>query len=172
MLGHSWTPVKGVFCGCCGGSWFHFPWLVNIDGVCFFSVVRHFEDHLHVVGRTEATNSFVNILAVRSWDEVNILSRLEFKSSRDWTERSECNCKELEALRLITNCHNFGFGVGNPAGIKFLFRYTVDHMFLLRVEWTDDVDLIVFPRKISLVDIHDMVGVVNSKHGVGCVPEN
>ena len=55
-------------------------------------------------------------------------------------------------------------------GIKLLLGDTVDHMFLLGVEWTDDVDLVVFPGQISLVDIHDMVRVVNSKHGVGCVP--
>ena len=146
--------------------------MVNIDGICFIPVVINFEDHLHVVGGAVATESSVDVLSVRSGYVVIVLAGFELEASRDGTEGSKCDGEVLEVLRSVTNGHNLGSRVGYPAGIKLLLGDTVDHMFLLGVEWTDDVHLVVLPRKISSVDIHDMVGVVFSKNRVGCVPEH
>jgi len=146
--------------------------MVYIDDIGFLPVVCHFENHLHVVGGTVATDLSVGIISVRSRDEINILAGFELEASGDGTEGSECDGEVLETLRSIANGHNLGSRVGYPAGVKLLLGDTVDHMFLLGVEGTDDVHLVILPRKVSSVHIHDMVGVVHSKNGVGRVPEH
>ena len=116
-------------------------------------ILANLENHLHVVGGTVATDSFMDILFVGSGDEVNVLAGFELEASGDGTERPERNREELEVLRSVTNGHNLGSRVGYPAGIKLLLGDTVDHMFLLGVEWTDDVDLVVLPREILFIHI-------------------
>ena len=98
------------------------------------------------------------------------MARFELEASGDGTEGSKRDGEVLETLRSITNGHNLGSRVGYPAGVKLLLGDTVDHMFLLGVEWTDDVDLVVLPRKISLVHIENMIGVVHSEHGICRIP--
>jgi len=169
MFGHSGAEVHCLFC--CGDG-FDLSGLVHIDDIAFFSIVSNFEDHLHVVRGTEATNFSVDIISVWGGDEINVLSGFELEASGDGTERPEGDGEVLEALRFITNSHNLWSRVGYPAGIKLLLGDTVDHMFLLGVKWTDDVDLVVLPRKVSLVHIHDMIRVVHSEYRIGCVPEN
>jgi len=114
----------------------------------------------------------VDVLSVGSGDEVIVLPGFELEASGDGTEGPEGDGEVLEVLRFVTNGHNLGSRVGYPAGVKLLLGDTVDHMFLLGVEGTDDVHLVILPRKVSSVHIHDMVGVVHSKNGVGRVPEH
>jgi len=169
MFGHSGTEVHCLFCS---GDGFDLSGLIHIDDIAFFSVVSNFKDHLHIVGGTESTNFSVDIISVWGRDEINVLSRFELEASGDGTERPEGDGEVLEALRFVTNSHNLWSRVGYPAGIKLLLGDTVDHMFLLGVEWTDDVDLVVLPGKVSLVNIHNMLGVINPKYRIGWIPEN
>ena len=73
--------------------------------------------------------------------------------------------------------NNLRLGIGDATRIKLFTADTVDDMPLghsdVRLRHrANDVDLVVFPRKIAGIHINDVIGVVQPKHRIGFVPMN
>ena len=68
-------------------------------------------------------------------------------------------------------------GIGDATRIKLFTADTVDDMPLghsnVRLRHrANDVDLVIFARKIASIYVNDVIGVVQPKHGIGLVPMN
>ena len=78
-------------------------------------------------------------------------------------------------MGFAANGNNGRLGICNAAGFIFFTADTVDNMSF-RVsdsgfgDRANNVDLVIFPGKISSIDIHDVIGVVQAEHGIGSVP--
>ena len=104
-------------------------------------------------------------------DEIIFLARFEFQPPWTRTERPEGDGSELSiCVVLVTNHHLLRPGVGHSAGDELLPGHAVDHMVLLSILWADQVELIIFLRKVSFIHRDKVGGVLVTEHGVGCVP--
>ena len=78
---------------------------------------------------------------------------------------------------LIADGNNLWFRIGYSARIEFFTAYAIDDM-LFGISgswfgyWADDIGLVVFPWKITFIDINNVVGVVKSKHWIISIPMN
>ena len=141
--------------------------LITIGAVS--RVVCHLEHHPHVVRGALAANFAVQISIRRGGDEVVVMSRLEFQTARSWRERSECDGEVEHLVRLVAHGDHLGSAGGDAAVLVFLLADIVDDVALsLCAPWigalvhrADDVGLVILPRKISSIDIHNVVRVVN-----------
>ena len=80
-------------------------------------------------------------------------------------------------MRLIADGNNLWFGISYSARIEFFAAYAIDDMLFWVSSswfgyWADDICLIVFPWKVALIDINNVVGVVKSKHWIISIPMN
>ena len=132
--------------------------------------LRHLEDHLHVVGGAEAPDPPVEIPPGGGGDEVVVLTGSELQTSRRGTEVPEGDGEVLELLRLVADGHNLGSGTCHTTGLELVLADAVDDVLLQRVLGTDDIELVVLPGEVAVVDVHDVVGVVYPEDGVGAVP--
>ena len=71
--------------------------------------------------------------------------------------------------------YNFGPGISNATRFIFFTADTVNDMPFGHLDigfgnGANDIDLIVFPGQVARVDIHDVICVIQSEHGVGSVP--
>ena len=78
-------------------------------------------------------------------------------------------------MRFAAHGYNFGPGISNTTRFIFFAADTVNdvpfgHLDVGFGNGANDIDLIVFPGQVARVDIHDVIGVVQSEHGVGSVP--
>ena len=78
-------------------------------------------------------------------------------------------------MGFAANGHHRWLGISDAARFVFFAADTVDDMpFRVSVassaDRANDVDLVVFPGKVSSIDIHDMIGIVQAEHGIGSVP--
>ena len=172
---------KRLFCRCCcccggGGSW----WLnccheVVEDLAGRDPVVCNSEDHLHVVRAAASSDTPVKIFWGGGGDEVVILAGVEFKAAGSGGERSEGDGEVHQPVRLVANGNNCWLGIGDSARVKLLTADAVDDVFFRVLDaglgdWADDVDLVILPGFIANIDVDNVIGVVNSEHGVGLVP--
>jgi hypothetical protein len=80
-------------------------------------------------------------------------------------------------MRVGAGCHDPRIGICDPARIIFLLGNVVNDVFfgffVVNVGYhrTDNVGLIVLTA-IADIDVDNVVGVVNPKHGIGRVPVN
>ena len=100
---------------------------------------------------------------------------MELQASRSWGEGSEGDGEVHEPVRPVTDGHDSGLGVGDPAGLVLFLADTVDDMLLWVAgarlgDRADQVDLVIFPGQVAFVDVHNVVCVVNAEHGVVPVP--
>ena len=122
-----------------------------------------------------SSNSTVKVFRGGRGDEVVILAGVKFKTARGGCERSEGDGEVHQSVRLVANGNNCRLGIGDSARVKLLTADAVDDV-LFRVldagfgDWADDVDLVIFPGFIADIDVNNVIGVVDSEHGVGLVP--
>ena len=81
-------------------------------------------------------------------------------------------------MRLVAHCNDSRMRLGDATGFILVFGHAVNDrgLFVLRgqvalpVNRAYDVDLIILPGLVALVDVDDVVGVVDAKDWVGGVP--
>ena len=134
--------------------------------------VSHIEHHLHVVRAAEAAGPPVNVSLCRGGDEVICLARLELQPPGGGGECPEGDGEVHEALRLVADGHNLRLGVGHPAALELLLGHAVHNVFLQGVVRADQVELVILPGQVPVVDIHNVICVVNAEDGICCVPIN
>lgn len=110
-------------------------------------------------------------------DEIIVLAWMKFEAAGGRAKTSEGDGEVQELVGFAANSDDSGLGVGDSARFEFLTTDTVDDMpfGVLGIgfgNWTNNVDLIVFPRKITSVDIDDMISIVQPEHGICSVPVN
>ncbi len=105
-------------------------------------IVRHVEDHLHVVGGAVAAHLTVQVPGVGGGDEVVGVARLELQPTRGGAEGPEGDGEVEEPLGPVADGHNLGPGTGDPAVHVLLSAHAVDNMLLLGVG-TDEVQLVI-----------------------------
>ena len=134
--------------------------------------VSNIEHHLHVVRAAEAAGPPVDVSLCRGGDEVICLARLELQAPGGGGEGPEGDGEVHEALRLVADGHNLGLGVGHSAALEFLLGHAVHNVFLQGVVGADQVQLVILPRQIPVVDIHNVICVVDAEDGICRVPIN
>lgn len=78
-------------------------------------------------------------------------------------------------MRFAAYSHDPRLRIGDATRIKLFTADTVNDMplgvsdFAFR-HGANDVDLVIFARKIAAVDIDNMIRVVESKHRIGFIP--
>jgi len=141
--------------------------------------VRHLEHHLHVVVGAGAAGPAVEVPLPRRRDEEVVLARVELQPSRCRTKRPKSDGELLLFTGFITDCNYAGIRLTDPTTIVLLLRHIVDDVLLqvlvpfsggAPVPGADQIHLVVLPWHITLIDVHDVVGVVNPEDGVGRVP--
>ena len=180
-------------CGCCRGSccslfevcWNFWHPVVGISINAFSSwridlrmvqtVVWHLKDHFHIIRRTAPADSSVQIFRRRCGDEIVILSGMKLQTSGSGRKWSKCDGEIQQLVRFAANGYNFGPRISNATRFIFFTADTVNDMPFGHLDigfgnWANDIDLIIFPRQVARVDIHNVIGVVQSEHGVGSVP--
>ena len=101
-------------------------------------------------------------------DEVVGLARPELQSPGRRAEVPEGDGEVAQAaVRLVTDGHDLGPWVGDPAGHVLLPAHAVHDVALPRLIGTDEVHLV---RLRARVHIHDVVRVVDFEHRIGRVP--
>ncbi len=82
----------------------------------------------------------------------------------------------------VTDSDHSWMRLSDPAGFIFFSAHTINDRlffnttltdvtdFARSIDWTNDVDLIILPGAIALVDVYDVVGIVNPKHWIARVP--
>ena len=174
MLWHPCTPYPRLLsCASQGG---HFPRFIKVDLdqiiFLFHPVISHFEDHPHVVGGAVSPHPPVQVPPGGGGDEIIVLSRLELQAPWGGTERPERYGEVHEAFRLVTYGHYFRSVTGHSARLELLLRHAVHHVLLLGVLGADQVELVILPREVPVVDIHDVICVVDAEEGICRVPIN
>ena len=104
--------------------------------------------------------------------QIIILSGFKLHTARSWTKISECDGEVLKSFGFVANGNNFWSLIVHSARIILFLRHTVDDVLLGAILWANEIQLVVFPRKIAFVNINNIVGVVQTKDGVGCIPEH
>ncbi len=100
-------------------------------------------------------------------DKIVILSGSEFKPSglrREWTEGDG---KVHELVRLVADGNDPRVWIGDAARVVLLLRHVVNDVLLRvvfvrsgRVNWTDDVHLVVLERNVVLVHVDYVIRIV------------
>jgi len=126
-------------------------------GVLDEVIVRHLDNHLHVVGLAPSPHSPVDVSVVRCGYEVVFLSRYELQASRSGSEGSEGDGEVHEGLRSVTDCHYPRSGTSDFAVVILLLLHPVDHMLLSIIvsslhNRTNQIHLVVLPGKIVLIN--------------------
>jgi len=99
-------------------------------------------------------------------DEIVTLSWFELHPTRGRRKVPKSDGNILEALRFITDRYNLRSLAGDSATLELLLTDTVDHVLLLAVLRTHQVELVILPGKVTLVHIDDIVRIVQTKDGV------
>ena len=78
-------------------------------------------------------------------------------------------------MRFGANGHNSWSRIGDATRIKLFTADTVDDMPFRQLDigfrhGANNVDLVIFPRKIVLVDVNHVISIIKSEHWVGFVP--
>ena len=108
--------------------------------------ISNLEDHLHIVGGAEASNTSVNISGGGGGDKIIILSRFELQSSRSGTKVAEGDGEVLELLGFVTDGYDCWSMITDPTRVKVFLGDAIDHVLFACVLGTDQVELIVLPR--------------------------
>lgn len=158
------------------GGWVRSPGLIppgHIDSCGWLGagVVSHLECHLHVVGGAVAAGLAVQVTARRRRDEVVVLARFELHPAWGGGERPECDGKVHQLLRLVADGDDARVGAGDPTRVVLFFGHGVDDVALRvgvarPVHRADDVDLVVLPWLVALVDVDDVVCVVDPENWI------
>ena len=105
-------------------------------------------------------------------DEIVILTRFELQSTRGGAEVTEGDGKVLELLGFVANSDNGWSVVTHSTRVEVLLGHAVDHVLLASVLGTDQVELVILPGQIPIVDIHNVICVVDGEDGICRVPIN
>jgi len=141
--------------------------------------VRHLEHHLHVVVGAGPAGPAVEVALPRRGDEEVVLARVELQPSWCRTKRPESDGELLLFTGFITDCDYAGIRLTDATTIILLLGHVVDDVLLqvlvpvpggAPVPRADQVHLVVLPRHVTLIYVHDVVGVVDPEDGVGRVP--
>ena len=159
--------------GCWGGYRAEGGGLLPVLSVLLFGLtLRHLEDHLHVVGPAPPAGPPVDVLVGGGGDEVVLLPWGELQGPGGGGEGPEGDGEVHEAPGSVADRHDPRCGAADSAGLELLLVHTVDHVLLLLLplphHWADQVDLVVLPGQVPLVD-HDGDGAV-CEAGRGGVP--
>lgn len=141
-------------------------------------VVGHFEDELHVMGGTSTPYSPVEVIARRSGNEKVVHSRFELHASRCGGEGPECDGEVHELVGPIALGNDPGVRICDMAIVVLFPAHIVDYVSFyvslphpFMIPGANNVGLIVLCWKVALsIDIDNVVGIVDAKYGVRCVP--
>ena len=105
------------------------------------------------------------------------MARSEFEAARGRCKRSKCDGEIHELMRPITHGNDFRARLSDTAGVVLLLGHAVYDVLLLCglgdarfVDGADDVDLIILPRVVAAIDVHDVVCSIDTKYGIGGIP--
>ena len=147
--------------------------LLALSVLQFCLALRHFKDHLHVVGPAPASRPPVEVLVGGGGDEVVLLARGELQGPGCGGEGSEGDGEVHEGPGPVADRHYPRPGTAHSTRLELLPVHAVDDVLLLLPpllphHGADEVHLVVLPRQITLVD-HDSDGVP-AEAGRGRVP--
>ena len=171
VTGHLGLPVPGPE-GCWGRDGLGLSCGHVHDCILRYLTLRHLEDHLHVVGAAPAADPPVYVGVGGGGDEVVLLARGELQGPGCGGEGPEGDGEVHEPPRSVAHGHNPRPRTAHSARLKLLLVHAVYHVLLLPPplphHGADEVDLVVLPGQVVLIDSDDH-GLL-AGHGRGGVP--
>ena len=134
------------------------------------SFARDHESQFHVVSGAGTAHPPVDVPGCGGGDEIIFLTRFELQTSWTGTEWTKGDGSKLSWIGLVTDHHLLRPGVGHSAGDELMPGHAVDHVVLLAVLGTDEVELVILIGKITLIHCDHVGGVPVTEQGVGGVP--
>ena len=134
--------------------------LLALSVLQFCLALRHFKDHLHVVGPAPASRPPVEVLVGGGGDEVVLLARGELQGPGCGGEGSEGDGEVHEGPGPVADRHYPRPGTAHTTRLELLPVHAVDDVLLLLPpllphHGADEVHLVVLPRQIVLIDGDD-----------------
>jgi len=141
-------------------------------------VVSYLESNFHMIWLAPASHTSIEVIWGWGGDEIIVFAGRELHAPRSGSEWTKSNGEVHEFVWLIADGYHSRMRLRDATRLVLVFGYAVDHwsLFLLwgcmslSVDRAYDVHLIILPGFIPTIDIDDVIGVVNAKNRVGCVP--